>query len=171
VNVWPEGEVASSFVRDLERLFPEVLVVFNPYSQRWQAYEVPKGSDWDARRLVNAIAAHHENREEDAWEWWRHPGAPRIFEVNLSSEPGDWFIQYLRRHDHWARGGAKKFLNEVEEREQQRKVAADRDRHDFHRGWADDVGRQLSQSMPTGTSRTDALKKIRRNEGRPEIVA
>lgn len=171
MQVWPQSAVSPSFVRDLGDSFPQVLVVYNPYSQRWQAYEVDKGSDWDAKRLVNAIAAHHahENDGEDCWEWWRSPGAPRLFEINLPVEPGMWFLDYLRQNDHWARGGAKNFINEVEEREQKRAEATKRARHDYNRGVADDTWKLYREARPTGESRTDAIKKIRRREHRPEI--
>lgn len=173
MQVWPQSAVSPSFTRDLGGSFPQVLVIYNPYSQRWQAYEAPKGSDWDARRLVNAIAAHHETvarDETDRWEWWRAPGAPRIFEVNLAREPGDWFIQYLRQNDHWARGGAKKFIAEVEDRERRKAEATQRERHDHNRGVADDTWKFYRDALPSGQSRTDAMKEIRRRENRPEIV-
>lgn len=173
MQVWPQSAVSPSFVRDLGVLFPQVLVIYNPYSKRWQAYEVPKESDWDARRLCNAIAAHHahENDGENRWEWWRQAGSPRLFELDLPIEPGEWFIDYLRQSDHWKSGGAKNFVAEVEDRERKRKEASARARHDYNRGVADDTWRLARDARPTGESCTDAMKEVRRREHRPEIVA
>lgn len=174
MQVWPASAVSPSFVRDLGDLFPQVLVIYNPYSLRWQAYEIPEGSDWDARRLANAIAAFHkvlDPSESDRWEWWRHPGSPRLFELMLPREPGGWFIQYLRETDHWSRGGAKKFLGELENRERERDAMVKKDRHNYNRGLADDIASRARDTFPAGISKTDAMKTIRRHEHRPEIIA
>lgn len=171
-QVWPASGVARSFAEDLERLFPQVLVIFNECRATWQAYEVPKGSDWDAERLVNAIRAFHSAGEgsESDWTWWDGPLAPRVFEDALPMRPGDWFIQYLKQIDFWRTGGAKTFVRDKERREQERAEAGKRDRHRESRGKADDLRRTVIDQMPTGVSQTDALKEIRRREGRAEVT-
>ena len=157
---------------DLERLFPQVLVIFNPARAAWQAYENPKGSDWNAERLVNAIRAYHAVGEEDAdryWKWWRIPGSPRVFEDFLPMRPGDWFVQYLRQNDFWRTGGAKTFVRDKERRERERVEELSRDRHEYHRERAEEARRPALDALPTGASVTDGLKELRRREGRAEV--
>lgn len=138
-NVWPLDRVDQHFAEDLQRLFPDVLLIWHPIEHAWQVYICLRPGLWDAEQLVNAIIREREVRRHlsentDAvfdWpkvKWWDRPDAPEIFEHRLPMRPGSWLLQYLK----YAEVPTPEFLRRVEEDVARAEIKQANDRHDMH---------------------------------------
>lgn len=163
-TVYPAERVDPGLCRKLAKDYPNTLLVFNPIYRRWQMFEKPKGSDWNARRLYDAIVQHHSklDRERDPYakvtpEWTGWLGAPRMRDV-LPQPPGWWIIRWLDQNDLWKfPGGTRAWLQAIEEEEAQQEKDIRRQESDLahdisHSGFATHA-RDILSGDPLGGHR------------------
>lgn len=172
-QVCPSHNVDGGVLSDLRREFPEVLLVLHPFTGRWQAYEAPRGSDWDAERVRRVIIGERLLQGSASWlkaVWWKDRSAPQIFDQAMPARPGNWTIQWLRERElHRHGGGAKGFLNEFEERKRKADASVKAARHDENLQRSYDARKRVRDQMPSGLDMTGALKAMRQKEGRSAI--
>jgi hypothetical protein len=153
-QVYPERLASGEVLARLERDFPQVLVIEHPIRRVVQVYEVPKGSDWTAYRLWNAIVTETNAVASEGWPktfWWNWRGAPRLVDELASPHVGGWLIAWLQEKDLWRLGGIRKFFRDFEEREAARKARTARQRVQYF----EDIARDL----PLG-KRSWAMPKV-----------
>jgi hypothetical protein len=145
MTVWPQHSVSRWLVDRLARDFPTSLLLRHPLFAWWQHYE-DEFSLWDAQRLYNAIRSYYEHGEDADWRWWTQPTAPHLKD-DMFPAPGEWLLTYLGRRDLWRRGGARKYLLEVEARERARKERAREDSRTLHRDIAKEGRRHFADAI------------------------